>query len=110
LLLSALQTTVHCNTPFLRWRSTTWLHWVPTLGHLECGIGSRIITFSAQTPCPAYTLTCGTSLRTCVFVCLGFMYLSDVYYGDVEYAEAVNLMRGIGWELCGVFTLPGTRE
>ncbi|ORC86685.1 receptor-type adenylate cyclase, partial [Trypanosoma theileri] len=41
---------------------------------------------------------------------LGFMYLSDVYYGDVEYAAAVNLMKGMGWELCGVFTLPGTRE
>ncbi|KAH9600971.1 Leucine-binding protein domain [Trypanosoma melophagium] len=41
---------------------------------------------------------------------LGYMYLSDVSYGDIEYTAAVSLMEGMGLELCGAFTLPGTKE
>ncbi|ESL06269.1 receptor-type adenylate cyclase [Trypanosoma rangeli SC58] len=40
---------------------------------------------------------------------VGYMYLTNVLYGDAEYAAAVDLMQGMGYELCGVFKLPGTR-
>ncbi|RNE97263.1 adenylate cyclase, partial [Trypanosoma conorhini] len=40
---------------------------------------------------------------------LGFMYLTDVSYGDDEYAAAEDLMEGMGYSLCGVFKLPGTK-
>ncbi|KEG11169.1 receptor-type adenylate cyclase [Trypanosoma grayi] len=41
---------------------------------------------------------------------LGFMYLTDVVYGDDEYAAAVSLLRGMGYALSGVFRLTGARD